>query len=276
MTRSTEREVDAVRSRPIRRITRELLEDVPGTHRALVLAAEAGVIAGSALLDEHACPDPAGTWRLLRDEGERIGAGEPLVEVIGSAWELAVAEDHVLGTLGLGGGLARRAIELRELAPAGLRIACGGWKKLPATLKPLLRAALDVAGITHRLVDGDFVYVDKNVVRLLGGVAPAVHAGCALDHGPVAVQVVDVDEALAAVGAGGGVVMVDTGAIADLAEIDAALRSAGVRDRVQLAFAGGVTAADLVPARAAGADIVDIGRAVLDAPLWDLRVEVCS
>jgi nicotinate-nucleotide pyrophosphorylase (carboxylating) len=170
--------------------------------------------------------------------------------------------------------LARRAVELREAAPLGLHIACGGWKKLPAAMKPVLRAALGVAGIGHRLVDGDFVYIDKNVVRLHAGIAPAVRAGIALHHGPVAVQVTDPEQALAAVAAGCGVVMVDTGTIDDLVEVDAALRIAGTRQRVLVAFGGGVTGETLEPAWRAGADIVDIGRSILDAPLWDLRVQV--
>jgi nicotinate-nucleotide pyrophosphorylase (carboxylating) len=259
-----------------RRITEELLAGVRGTRRALVTAAEPGVVAGIGLLDPSVAPDPAGRWRALRSDGDRVETGEPLVEIIGSAWELAVAEDHVLGRIGVAGGLARGGLRLRDVAPPGLRIACGGWKKLPPELKPLLRAALDVAGITHRLVDGEFVYIDKNVVVLLGGIEPAVRAGQQLDHGPVAVQVRNVAESLRAAAVGCQIVMVDTGSLDDLRRVDESLRAAGHRERVQLAFAGGVNETHLVAARAAGADIVDVGRAVLDAPLWDVRMDVIS
>jgi nicotinate-nucleotide pyrophosphorylase (carboxylating) len=70
--------------------------------------------------------------------------------------------------------------------------------------------------------------------------------------------------------------MVDTGSLDDLRRVDESLRAAGHRERVQLAFAGGVNETHLVAARAAGADIVDVGRAVLDAPLWDVRMDVIS
>ena len=258
----------------VRRITRELVSSVSGRHRALVTATEPGLVAGMALLRPDGSPDPAGEWHPLRTDGDRCRTGDHLVEVVGSAWEIAVAGDHVLGVLGVAGGLARRASELRAAAPAELAIACGGWKKWPASMKPVLRAALDVAGISHRLVDGDFVYIDKNVVRLLGGVPAAVESGRHLEHGPVAVQVETVDEAIDAVAAGAGVVMVDTGVIADLADVHAALIERGSRAEVLLAFGGGVTERLLFEARRVGADIVDIGRAVLDAPLWDLRLEV--
>jgi nicotinate-nucleotide pyrophosphorylase (carboxylating) len=68
--------------------------------------------------------------------------------------------------------------------------------------------------------------------------------------------------------------MIDTGALSDLRETDAALRSRGLRDRVLVAFGGGVRCDDLADVAGAGAQIVDMGRAVLDAPLWDLRLEV--
>jgi nicotinate-nucleotide pyrophosphorylase (carboxylating) len=94
----------------------------------------------------------------------------------------------------------------------------------------------------------------------------------ALDSGPVAMQVVSVDEALAAAHAGCGVVMVDTGSLDDLAAVTDALRTAGFD--LPVAFGGGVSAADLHAAARGGASIVDIGRAILDAPLWDLHLEV--
>ena len=259
---------------PVRRITRELLADAVGPGRGQVLAAEDGVVAAISLLDAGACPDPAGAWRALRVDGDRVSAGDAIVEVTGSAWELAVAEDHAMGILGMAGGMAMRAIELRGAAPDGLRVVCGGWKKYPAALKPVLRAALDVAAIGHRLIDTEFVYVDKNVVTQLGGIPAAVARGLALGHGPVAVQVVDIDGARQAALAGAGIVMVDTGDIADLANVDTGLRDAGLRSGISLAFAGGVRGDQLSEVSAGGADIVDVGRTILDAPLWDLRFVV--
>jgi nicotinate-nucleotide pyrophosphorylase (carboxylating) len=254
-----------------RRLTAELLHDVDGCHRAIVTAAEYGVVAGLALTRAAVAPDPAGCWRPLCSDGDRAAPGMPLIEVTGSAWEIAVAGDHVLGTMGFAGGIARRASELVAAAPTGLRLACGAWKKLPVAMKPALRAGLDVAGVSHRLVDGDFVYVDKNAVRLLGGVTVAVERALALRNGPVAVQVDGPAQGREAAAAGCGIVMVDTGDLDDLAATAAAISGAvGVR----LAFGGGVGADTLVKARDAGADIVDIGRAILDAPLWDLRLEV--
>ena len=257
-------------------IAGRLLGGAAGRFRAVVEACEPGIIAGTGFVDPAASLGESGSWRLLVAEGGSVAAGQPLIELIGEAARLGIAEDHVLGPLGFASGIATRAKTFRDAAPAGLSIACGGWKKLPLALKPLLRAGLAVSGILPRLVEGDFVYVGKNAVIMLGGVNQAIAAGRAAGHGPVAVQVKSVDEAVSAVRAGAGIIMVDTAQIADLAQVHAALPRLGLRQSVRLAFGGGVGLQDLVPAAAAGADAVDVGRAILDAPLLDLRMRVCS
>lgn len=256
---------------PPRRITAELVTGLTGHYRAVVSATERGLVAGTGLIRQPST-DPAGSWDIVAVEGEHADAAQPLIFVDGSAWEISMAEDHVLGVLGFAGGIARRGAEIKSLAPQGLRVVCGGWKKLPAQLKPVLRAGLDVAGLSHRLLDGDFVYVGKNQVAMFGSVASAVKAALDLRHGPVSVQVVDVAQARQAVDAGCQVVMVDTGRLGDLEAVVAAVRT--LSDRVQVAYAGGVNATQLRRIANLGAGIVDVGRAVLDAPLWDLHLEV--
>jgi nicotinate-nucleotide pyrophosphorylase (carboxylating) len=74
--------------------------------------------------------------------------------------------------------------------------------------------------------------------------------------------------------AGAGVLMVDTGSVEDLCEVVETARRQGFRQRVKIAFGGGVTAQRLEEVVAAGADIIDIGRAIIDAPIIDFRLDV--
>ncbi|OBI51995.1 hypothetical protein [Mycobacterium sp. E796] len=260
-------------SRP-RQLTVELLSAVSGRYRATVSATEPGIVAGLGNLEEMVAQHALGKLKYLLCEGDEIGPGQPIIEITGSAVEIANAENLVLGPLGFAGGIATRCREIRARAPSGLHIACGGWKKLPAALKPLLRSGLDAGGVSPRLVPDDFVYIDKNTVRLLGGLAAAASAGRRLDHGDVALQVTSPAEALVAARAGANIIMDDTGSVDVLREIQTSLEAEGMRDQITLAFAGGVTVDDLPAIRAAGADVVDLGRAVLNAPLWDLHLEV--
>jgi nicotinate-nucleotide pyrophosphorylase (carboxylating) len=262
---------------PVRRhLTEEILADVRGVHRAVVSPTEAGVVAGVEALRELTATGHLGRCVLLCAGGQTVTAGTPIAEITGTATQLAAAEDVVLGPLGFAGGIARRCRDIMAGRPDGLRVVCGGWKKLPNALKPLLRDALAAGGVAPRLVDGEFVYVDKNVVTLSGGVGAAVGAASRLNHGPVAVQVTTPEAAIAAVLAGARVIMDDTGALDSLQAVDQALRDKGFRGDVMLAFAGGVSVQDLEEVRRKGADIVDLGRAILDAPLWDLHMVVES
>jgi nicotinate-nucleotide pyrophosphorylase (carboxylating) len=258
----------------VRRLTDELLAGVRGDHRAVVSCTEAGVVAGLFEMRALASSGRLGDLTVLVTEGDLVEAGASLAQITGTARQLAGAEDTVLGPLGFAGGIAKRCRDVMAHRPDGLRVVCGGWKKLPSALKPLLREGLSAGGVAPRLVDGDFVYVDKNVVTLSGGVAPAVSAARRLDNGPVAVQVTTPESALAAVDAGAAIVMDDTGSLESLQRIDQTLRDRGFRDDVTLAFAGGVRQEELDRVRRCGADIVDFGRAILDAPLWDVHLVV--
>jgi nicotinate-nucleotide pyrophosphorylase (carboxylating) len=68
--------------------------------------------------------------------------------------------------------------------------------------------------------------------------------------------------------------MVDTGSVEDLREVVEEARRQGFRQRVKIAFGGSVTAQRLEEVVAAGADIIDIGRAIIDAPILDFRLDV--
>jgi nicotinate-nucleotide pyrophosphorylase (carboxylating) len=248
------------------RLSDRLLGSRSGLHRGVVSAAERGKAAGLGLV-----PSPA---RALVSDGDRLSEGDALVEVDGTPADLARIEDLILGELGVACGVATNAARVAAAAPEGLRVVCGGWKKLPAAMKPAVRAGLTAAGMSPRLLEDPFVYVDKNAVRLLGGVALATEAGLALGNGPVAVQIKDPSEAETAVRAGATAVMVDTGELDDLSVAQAALVDAGLRALVLLAFGGGVGVEDMASIRLAGADIVDVGRAVLGSPMLDLRFDV--
>lgn len=257
-------------------IAERLFGGLTGTFQAVVEATEPGVIAGLEFVVPALAPAPCGKWNIRAAEGQAVTAGDVIVEVEGTATQLGIAEDFVLGGLGFASGIATRARQFRTKAPPGLSIACGGWKKLPPALKPLLRAGLSTAGIQPRLVEGEFVYMGKNSVLMFGGVAKAIAAGRKVNHGPVSIQVTSVEEALFAVENGAGVVMVDTGKIEDLVAVNDALKERNWRQRIQLAFGGGLGLEDLEPAAKAGADAVDVGRAILDAPILDFRMRVTA
>jgi|TARA_B100002003_G_scaffold251844_1_gene298060 nicotinate-nucleotide pyrophosphorylase (carboxylating) len=254
-------------------LSQALFGSTPGLKECFLEAAESGLIAGLELLGQNSHLTSL-KWQALLEDGMSVTEGTRIIHAEGSAAELDSAEDYLLGPLGFASGIATRAALFKSACPPGLSLACGGWKKLPAAMKPLLREGLKVAGILPRLVDGEFVYIGKNGVKLLGGVAPAIEQGQSMDHGPVSIQVSSVEESLFAAEAGAGIIMVDTAKIEDLRAVNNALVANNFRHSTVLAFGGGVQLDQLDDIHSAGADTVDIGRAILDAPLLDLRIRV--
>ena len=74
------------------------------------------------------------------------------------------------------------------------RIVSGGWKKMPIEIKDHIRKAALDGGIKVRILHKPFVYLDKNYVRIFGGIKRAIQAVSSLER-PVVIQVRGEDRA---------------------------------------------------------------------------------
>ncbi|MCG0275185.1 MAG: hypothetical protein L5655_03345 [Thermosediminibacteraceae bacterium] len=184
-----------------------------------------------------------------------------------------------MGVIGKASGVATAAAEMVDKARGRIRVVCGAWKKVPPEVRQDLRQAIAVGGAGIRIVDEPFVYLDKNYVRMFGGVGPAVRRARKLEGRVVVVQLRGeeaplTEEAKEAVAEGANILMVDTGKLQDLVLVNEVASKEGFREKIRLAFSGGVTRDELDEIIAAGADIVDVGRAIIDAPLLDFTLDV--
>lgn len=243
-----------------------------------ITSCQPGVLAGGErLLAKSASLGVLADWAAA--DGAAFDAGAPLFTGRGDAWQVARSEEELLAIVGKASGVATAAARLVAQAGPRARIVCGAWKKLPQELRADLRSAAATGGVGPRILDCPFVYLDKNVVRMLGGIGPAVRRARGEPGRAVVVQLRGetapiTDEALEAAAEGAQVLMVDTGEVADLARV-AWLGAAGrLGSRVRVAFAGGVDSTNLDSVLDAGATIVDVGRAILDARMLDLRLDV--
>lgn len=248
------------------------------TYTARIIAERDGIISGAGRLRELlACLGVEA--EILVADGAGVKAGGTVAKLSGTPKQMAVAEEGVIGVLAKFSGIATAARRAVELAGPELRVVCGAWKKMPAEIKTAVREAITHGQAAFRITDQPFLYLDKNFVKMLGGVEATLKAVAGMADKQKVIQLKGcqgdiVGEALSAVRNGADIVMIDTGRLEDVELVNRGLSGAGWRDRGKLAFAKGIRVEDIGQLKDKGIDILDIGVAIVDAPLLDMKLEV--
>lgn len=245
---------------------------------AEISAVENGILAGTQMIRDRVS-ELGINLDFLAPEGAPLHPGVLVLRLIGSAEDIARAEEELLACVGKSSGVATAAQRFLAKVDGKAHIVCGAWKKVSPELRKGLRHAIAVGGAGIRLVDQPFVYLDKNYVRMFGSVRRAVERARDIDGRIIAVQVrgdtnLIAEEACQALNAGAGAIMVDTGNIDDLRIVVDVVVRKGFRNKVKIAFAGGVNLYGLDDVVAAGAEIIEVGREIIDAPILDFRLDV--
>ena len=244
---------------------------------AQICARAAGVLSGITLLRDKGEEIGVTFLRLLSD-GDLLERGTVVAQFTGTAKQIALSEDNLIGLVAKYSGVAAAAARAKALS-GRIHVVCGAWKKMPVESKQWLRRAVETGGLPTRISDRNFVYLDKNYVRMLGGIKPTLEAVRKLDQRVKSIQIRGEtapieEEAEEAVAGGANILMIDTGKLDDVRRVSRRLRDKALRGSVRLAFAGDLSIEQLATLQSEDIDIVDIGRAVIDAPLLDMRLDV--
>jgi len=245
---------------------------------ARVVAEEPGILAGAGAVPASLAEIGMTAVRQLAD-GSPLDRGTVVTEVAGSPKQIALAEERLIGLLAKPSGIATATARFVGRAGGRLRVVSGAWKKLPFSQKEMIRQAIVTGGAAPRIAEWPFLYIDKNFVRMQGGLEQAMAAAGRFEAGTRIVQIRgeygDIgDEAVRAAAGGASIVFVDSGQIADAGRAISVLKAKGLRSGVEVAFAGGVQLGDIEALAEIGVDVVDIGRPIVDAPLLDMRLDV--
>lgn len=238
-----------------------------------------GILSGVERLKQQAA-ELALVVDYIAAEGDYLEPGSCILRGRGNAMDIIKAEETLLAVVGKPSGVATAAAEFVRRARGRIKVVCGAWKKVDPSLRSGLRQAVLTGGADIRITDRPFIYLDKNYVRILGDVRAAVTRARQYDaEREIAVQLRGESqsieaEAAAAVECGASILMVDTGNLRDLEMVAKMLQGEKRRHSIKLAFAGGVVPEMLEKVADAGADIVDVGRAIVDAPMLDLKLDV--
>lgn len=215
-------------------------------------------------------------------EGAKVTNGDVIAIVRGTPKKITLAEDLLIGVIAKPSGIATAARKAIELSQGKVTIVCGAWKKMPFQIKDLVRNALMTGGVEIRMCREPFVYLDKNYVKIFGNIEKTLESVRGIKNRVKVIQVRgDTDaieiEAVKAVKSGANIIFVDTGNLADLDRVVNALVKSGLRQMVKVAFGGAIKIEDIPMLIKKNVDILDIGRAIIDAPMLDVSFDVqCS
>lgn len=247
-------------------------------YEARIICEQAGLISGSETAAARIA-ELGIELDYIAPEGTDVTCGTVIASFRTTPKLMAQAEDTIIGKLSKTSGIATAAHRATQLANNRLRIVSGSWKKMPEEIKQPVRRAIATSGASFRICDGPFIYLDKNYIRMFGGIKQALQA---VDQYRTHRKVVQIrgmtgsieDETIQAWSGGCHVFMVDTGNLPDIRRCQEVLRSLGARADQQIAFAGGVRIADIPFYLELPVDILCIGREIVDAPLLDMKMDI--
>lgn len=244
------------------------------TFTAKLSACNSGILSGQAAAQaQSALLGVRLEWH--KTEGDLLQAGDAILQIYTDAIGIARAEERLMGCLCKTSGIATAARRASQTANGNIRVVSGAWKKMPPELKDTVRQAVVSGGLPTRLVDEPFIYLDKNYVRMLGGITATLDAVKDIP-GIKAIQIrgeeADIaEETRRAFMGGAAVVMIDTGRRQDAV---AAVAQAVHYPQVRVAFAGNLNIDEIPALVDLGVQILDIGANIIDAPLLDMKLDV--
>jgi nicotinate-nucleotide pyrophosphorylase (carboxylating) len=241
--------------------------------RAKVVAREAGIVAGLALVAaalRKLAPDIA--LAAHARDGDSVAAKTVLMDVAGSARAVLAAERVALNLLGRLSGVATATHEfVRRVAGTRTRICC--TRKTTPGLRALEKYAVRCGGgFNHRFGLDDAILIKDNHIAVAGGIRPVLERAkaCAGHLVKVEIEVDTLDQLDEVLAVGlADAVLLDNMSIDELRKAVAM-----VNGRFVLEASGGITL-DTIPAVAAtGVDYASSGWITHSAPNLDMALDI--
>ena len=222
-----------------------------------IVAREGGVVAGLPVAEQvFLCLEPAFTFLAQARDGDKVGRGQVLAELHGSARTILTGERLALNFLQRLSGIATRTARLVERV-AGEKAHVVDTRKTTPGLRVLEKYAVRIGGgRNHRFGLYDAVLIKDNHIKMAGGIQNAVAA--ARQGSPHTAKIEVEVEDLAGVGAA-------LAARADIIMLDnmepAAMRAAVdlVAGRALVEASGGVCEENIRAVAEAGVDLISVG-----------------
>lgn len=262
-------------------VREEILKKVPFKKVvASIFVDDDGMIAGITSTKEEAGKLGLSILRVV-NEGSPVRKGEEVIRFSGTPRQIVMAEEILIGLMAKPSGIATRAHKFVQATGGKPKVVCGAWKKMPPSLKEMIREAIHTGGALSRIAPPPFAYLDKNYIELLEGITQSLQAVSHLAPCSKVVQIKgrykDIgSEACEAAEAGADVIFIDTGHPEDITTVSERLGQIGLRGKVAIAFGGGLNLEAVKALKLLDLDMIDIGRQIVDAPILEMRMEIIS
>jgi nicotinate-nucleotide pyrophosphorylase (carboxylating) len=239
--------------------------------KAVFASRKPGVVAGLACARLALAElDPAADFRAAVNDGERVGAGDPLAWVEANARALLSAERTALNLLGRLCGIATLTARYVQ-AVEGTGALIVDTRKTTPGLRALEKYAVRCGGgVNHRFGLDDAILIKDNHIAACGSVGEAVRrAKAAAGHlMKVEVEIDGLGQLEEALKYGPDVVLLDNFSNDDLAE--AVKRTAG---RAVLEASGGVTPETVRAIAETGVDVISVGALTHSVSALDIGLD---
>jgi nicotinate-nucleotide pyrophosphorylase (carboxylating) len=206
----------------------------------------------------------------LAADGDRVGAGQPVLSVTGPIRAILTAERTALNLLCHLSGVATLTARWVD-AIAGTTAAIRDTRKTTPGLRALEKYAVRCGGgVNHRMSLSDAALIKDNHVAAAGSVARAFAAVRAQAPGlPLEVECDTLEQVSEALAAGADLILLDNFTLTDMA---AAVRLAG--GRALLEASGGLTLASARAVAETGVDYLAVGALTHSAPALDIGLDL--
>jgi nicotinate-nucleotide pyrophosphorylase (carboxylating) len=259
-------------------VTSEAVVPADLTVEAVVLAKEAGVVAG--IEETVIFAESLGlSVKAEVGDGDEIKSGTVILRISGNARTILSAERTLLNLLSRMSGIAtatRRLIEKLRKANLTAKVAATR-KTAPGLLYFDKKAVVVGGGDPHRLRLDDMILLKDNHVVIAGSVENAVKKAKASGVSKkIEAEVTSTGDALKAAEAGADIVMLDNFSPEQVREAVEALKKAGFFGKVMLEVSGGITEQNLLEYASAQVDVISMGALTHSVKALDISLEVVA
>jgi nicotinate-nucleotide pyrophosphorylase (carboxylating) len=242
-----------------------------------IIAKEQGILAGIELAADIFHEFSVET-SILRYNGQKLKAGQVIMEVSGDPRNILSVERTVLNLLMRMSGIATLTKEMLDKAKrANSEVIVAGTRKTTPGLQFFEKDAIrSGGGDTHRYRLDDCVLIKDNHLAIVGDVAEVVKRAknYVSFTKKIEIEVETMDGALQAARSGVDIIMLDNMPIKNILNVLSALKEQGFRDKIMVEVSGGVNLENIEEYANTGVDVISTGYLTHSARSLDMSLEI--